>query len=98
MPFQKRMMKMQERHHEDENIVKNESMRKNGWNFHRKTEWIGLILRNKKPLLSRCADRRKYRQFFVNYHKSTEITPKKQRSGKEKSPLHPEVQRGPGTI
>lgn len=38
------MIKMQEMHHEDENIVKNESMRKIGWDFHRKMEWIERIL------------------------------------------------------
>ena len=30
--------------HEDENIVKNESMREIGCDFHRKTKWIERIL------------------------------------------------------
>ena len=38
------MIKMQEMQHEDENIVKNESMREIGGDFHRKTEWIERIL------------------------------------------------------
>ena len=33
-----------ESHHEDENIVKNESMREIGGDSHRKTEWIERIL------------------------------------------------------
>jgi len=50
------MMKMQEVHNEGANIVKNESMRKIGCDFHRKMKSIQLILWNEKRFLNHSAD------------------------------------------